>query len=109
MLPIGNMDKTIQLGIRIEKDLMDRIEDLAKNEGIDRSLWIKRALATFVAGEESGMADEAIEDFIHLRIDEKTLLDYADFDKVPKDILKARETKLKNVLEEKSNGKNIHK
>ena len=50
-----------------------------------------------------------IEDFIHLRIDEKTLLEYADFDKIPKDILKARETKLETVLGDKSNGKNIHK
>ena len=101
MLPIGSMNKTIQLGIIIEKDLVNRIEDLAKNECIDRNLWIKRALATFVADEESGMTDEAIEDFIHLRIDEKTLLEYADFDKVPKDILKARETNLKTVLEDK--------
>ena len=109
MLPYVTMKKTVQLGMRIEQDLIDRIEELAKNEGIDRNLWIKRALATFVADEESGMSDEAIEDFIHLRIDEKTLLQYADFDKIPKDILKARESRLRQVLEVKKDGKNIHK
>jgi len=91
------MAKTIQLGLRIEKKLIDRIEWLAKNEGIDRNIWIKRALASFVDEEESGMADEAIEDYIHLRIDEKTLLEFADFDKIPQDIKKAREDNLKKI------------
>jgi hypothetical protein len=103
------MSKTIQLGMRIEKELVDRIEELAKNEGVDRNLWVKRALATFVADEESGMADEAIENYIHLRIDDKTLLDYASFDKIPEDIKKAREVKLKEIMEAKKDGKNLFK
>ncbi len=84
------MNTTTQLGLRIETDLLERIEDLAKKEGIDRNVWIKRALAVFVSDEESSMADEAIEDYIHLRIDEKNLLKYALFDKIPKDIENAR-------------------
>ncbi|MBU0471628.1 MAG: hypothetical protein KKF65_03320 [Nanoarchaeota archaeon] len=103
------MSETIQLGLRIEKELVDRIEELAKNEGIDRNIWIKRALATFVQDEESGMADEAIEDYIHLRIDEKMLLDFADFKEVPKDIKRAREAILKRITEAKKDGKNIRK
>ncbi|MBL7051998.1 MAG: hypothetical protein ISS01_02820 [Nanoarchaeota archaeon] len=94
------MVKTTQLGIRIENDLIERIEYLAKNEGIDRNLWIKRALSTFVSDEEDGMADGAIEDYINLRIDEETLLEFTDFDKIPEDIKKARKEK----LEEKKNG-----
>ncbi len=97
MLPHVTMIKTTQLGLRIEKELLDRIEDLAKKEGIDRNAWIKRALAVFVSDEETDMADEAIEDYIHLRIDEKALLEYADFDKVPEDVKKARDSKLRNI------------
>lgn len=102
------MNKTIQLGIRVEKELIDRIEELAKNEGIDRNIWIKRALANFVTEEEDGMADAAIEDYIHLRIDEKLLLKYIDFDEIPEDIKSARKIKLKEIMGAK-NGKNIHK
>ena len=98
------MNKTIQLGMRIEKELVDRIEYLAKNEGIDRNIWIKRALASFVGDEEDGMTDGAIEDYIHLRIDDKTLLEYADFDKIPDDIKKARELKIKQIVGGKKNG-----
>ena len=99
------MSKTIQLGIRLEQELVERIEFLAQNEGIDRNIWIKRALATFVDDEETGMSDEAIEDFIQLRIDETALLSFADFSKIPDDILQAR----KEVLLRKTHGKNIPK
>ena len=102
------MTKTVQLGIRIEKKLVDRIEELAKNEGIDRNMWIKRALADIVQDEEDGMADAAIEDYIHLRIDEKTLLKFTEFKEVPEDIKQSRQIKLKGILEVQ-NGKNIHK
>ena len=92
---------TIQLGMRIEKDLVERIEFLAKEEGIDRNLWIKRALGVFVADEEDGMMDGAIEDYINLRIDEETLIEITDFKKIPADIRKAREKKLEKLTEEK--------
>ena len=103
------MSKTTQLGLRLEKELIDKIEFLAENEGLDRNLWIKRALASFVMDEEDGMADKAIEDYINLRIDKKTFLEFTDYEKIPEDIKKAREQKLKQILEENSNGKNIHK
>lgn len=103
------MGKTVQLGLRIEKELLDDIERLAEEEGVDRNLWIKRALAVFVGGELSGMADEAIEDFINLRIDEKTLLGFCDFDKIPQDLKDARANKLKKIVEGNKHGKNICK
>ncbi|MCX6708008.1 MAG: hypothetical protein NT001_07825 [Candidatus Woesearchaeota archaeon] len=61
-------------------------------------------MAAFVADEEAGMADEAIEDYIHLRIDEKTLLQYADFDKTPNDVIKARGAFLKKQMGVKKDG-----
>ena len=103
------MSKTIQLGLRIEEELIDKIKFLAKNEGIDRNLWIKRALATFVRGEEEGMREEATEDYILLIIDKKTFLEFTGYKNIPEDIKNAREQKLKQILEESSNGKNVHK
>jgi len=93
--------------LRIDIQLLEKIEKLADVEGIDKMSWIRRALATFVNGEEKGACDEAVEDYIHLRIDEKTLLEYAHFDKIPEDIKKARESKLKEVSKGRKNGKNL--
>jgi predicted transcriptional regulator len=100
ILPTSNMAKTIQLGIRIDRDLFKRIEQLAKDEGIDKMEWIRRALAVFVGDEEAGMSDEAIEDYINLRIDEKELLQNVNFKEIPNDISEARQ----KVLEQKMRG-----
>ena len=91
------MAKTVQLGIRIEEGLVRRIEELAKGEGIDRNMWIKRALEEFVDKEEEGMIDQAIESYIQLRIDKDELLRWTNMKKVPKDIDKAREGVLKKI------------
>ena len=85
------MVKTVQLGLRIEEDLLKRIEIIAQQEGIDKMSWIRRALATFLAGEEEGMKDEAIEDYIQLRIDEDELKHILNKKTIAKDIAKARE------------------
>ncbi len=103
------MGRNIQLGLRIDKKLLDKIEFLATNEGINRNLWIKRALATFVRGQEEGIREEATEDYILLRIDKKTFLKFTNYDNVPEDIENARKQKLKQILEVKYDGKNIHK
>jgi hypothetical protein len=99
MLPFGIMANTVQLGLRIEKELLDKIEKLSDYEGIDKMAWIRRALANFVHDEENGMSDEAIEDFIHLRIDESELKDFTGFEKIPRDILSAREKVLNQISE----------
>jgi predicted DNA-binding protein len=100
-LPFDIMVKTVQLGLRIEKELIDRIEDLAENEGVDKMAWIRRALASFVGDEEDEMADEAIKDYIKLRIDEKELLKFTEFRKVPEDIKEARKNYLTQIGERK--------
>jgi len=56
------MTKTIQIGLRLDKELLDKITKLSDHEGIDRMAWIRRALANFVSDEEDGMSDAAIED-----------------------------------------------
>ena len=91
------MTKTVQIGLRLEKELLDKIEKLSDYEGIDKMSWIRRALANFVKDEEDGMSDAAIEDYIHLRIDEKQLKDYANFTKVPEDVQQARKDVLAKI------------
>ena len=95
------MAKTIQIGLRLDKELLDKISKLSEREGIDRMAWIRRALAIFVNDEEDGMTDAAIEDYINLRIDEKDLRDYTGFKRIPKDIQEARKRVLSKMVDKK--------
>jgi hypothetical protein len=99
MIPIG-MVKTIQIGLRLDKELLDKISKLSEYEGIDRMSWIKRALASFVIDEEGGMSDQAIEDYLNLRIDEKDLKDLTGFKIIPKDMQEARKRLLSKKIGE---------
>lgn len=94
------MGKTIQLGLRIDVDLLKKIEKMAKYESIDKMSWIRRALASFLKGEEIEARTEAIEDYIQLRIDENKLKKIASFNKIPADIQKARKQVLIKIKEE---------
>ena len=89
--------KTTQIGLRLEKGLLKKIEKLAESEGIDKMSWIKRALGVFVGEEESEMDDAAIKDYIHLRISETDLKQYTGFKEIPKDIQEARKEVLKQI------------
>ena len=88
------MVRRIQLGLRLEEDLVKRIEILAEAEGIDRNLWIKRALADFANQEEDSMAKEAVKSYINLTIDDEELKDHTGFKNIPKDIQDARKEML---------------
>ncbi len=99
------MTKTIQIGLRLDKELLDKITKLSDHEGIDRMAWIRRALANFVSDEEDGMSDAAIEDYINLRIDESELKDYTGFKKIPSDLKEARKKFLDNVVGNKNDKK----
>ena len=104
MLPIDNMKKTVQLGLRIDKELIKKIEKLAEIDRVDKMSWIRQALATHVNIEEKIAIDEAIEDYIHLRCDENELVKIASFDKIPMDVQYARKeviAKLKNEAKSK--------
>ena len=94
------MAKTIQIGLRLDKELLDTITKLSEYEGIDRMAWIRRALAIFVSEAEDEMADSAIEDYIKLRIDEKELKESTGLIIIPDDIQEARKKKLSNIIEE---------
>ena len=92
--------KTIQLGLRIDKDLLKDIEYLSKSEGVDKMSWIKRALAVSVDDEKINMNKQAVKDYIELVIDEKDFKELTGFSKIPKDIEEARKDVLNNIKKE---------
>ena len=92
--------KTIQLGLRIDKDLLKDIEYLSKSEGVDKMSWIKRALADFVNEEKDAMSKEAVKDYIGLVIDERDFKEFTGFSKIPKDIEEARKEVLNKIKDE---------
>ena len=95
------MAKTTQIGLRLDKELLDKINNLSEHEGIDRMSWIRRALACFVNETETAMSDDAIDDYINLRIDEKALKEFTNYSKIPEDIQKARKSKLESISSSK--------
>jgi predicted transcriptional regulator len=90
--------KTIQLGLRIDAELIKKIERLAEYEDVDKAFWIKRALTTFVAGEDTAAKEEAVEDYISLRSDADALKKATGFNHIPKDIEDARKEVIKNIV-----------
>lgn len=91
---------TIQLGLRIDSDLLKEIEYLAQSEGVDKMAWIKRALAVSVDDEKTNMNKQAVKDYIGLVIDEKDFKELTGFSKIPLDIDEARKDVLKNIKKE---------
>ena len=94
------MKKTIQLGLRIDEELLEKIEKMAQYENIDKMSWIRRALATFLKGEEIEAKSEAIENYVNLRIDEKELRNITEMKEVSKDLQDARKEVLNRIKEE---------
>jgi len=73
---------------------------MAQIENIDKMSWMRRALATFLRGEEEEKRTMAVEDYIQLRIDETELKRITSFVKVPEDIQNARKDVLNRVKED---------
>jgi len=94
------MKKTIQLGLRIDEELLEKIEKLSDFEGIDKMSWIRRALASFVDDVEDEMEDRAIKDYLNLRIDEKELKSLTGMKEISKDLQEARKDILNKIKEE---------
>lgn len=95
--------KTIQIGLRLDRELLKEIEILAENEGVDKMAWIKRSLANSVSRERDLITKEAIKDYINLILDEASLKEFAGFSKIPKDIEEARKENLNQIRKEGKN------
>lgn len=97
---------TIQVGLRIEKDLLDQIEFFAEQNKIDKMSIIRQAIALYVGEMESAFEHEAIKDFIAGRIDEATLKKYTNLKNIPEDLKQARADVFKEISKEVLKNKN---
>ena len=89
---------TVQLGMRLDNELMEQIQRLAEWEEIDKNSWIKRAISSAVQDSTDEMTDQVIEDYIKSRIDKTEFLKYMDDKNVPKDIQYARKMNLNKIV-----------
>jgi predicted DNA-binding protein len=92
---------TIQIGLRIEKDLLESLEFFAKNSKIDKMAMIRQAIASYVTEMEDSFEDAAIEDYICLRIDEQEFKEHTGLKEIPKDIKEARQETIKSITKER--------
>ncbi|MBN2395542.1 MAG: hypothetical protein JXC36_03645 [Candidatus Atribacteria bacterium] len=95
---------TVQLGLRIEKSLLKQIEFFADANKVDKMSLIRQAIASYVDEMEDAFQDQAIEDYISGRIDEKELKEDTDMKTIPADIQEARKETLKHIVNKRIKG-----
>jgi len=88
---------TLQIGLRIEKEILDKVERYSKDQGIDKMTFIRTAIANYIDDIEQDFEDFAVEDYINLRIGEKELKNVTAMKEIPKDLQKAREDVLNKI------------
>ncbi|MEM4397615.1 MAG: hypothetical protein QW757_03260 [Candidatus Woesearchaeota archaeon] len=93
------MKKTTQIGLRIDIELMNRIEKIARYENIDKMSWIRRGLAILLKQDEDQLKQEAIGRYINLTIDEKELKQLLGVNEISEDIKNARKEVLSRMKE----------
>ncbi|MGV8162864.1 MAG: ribbon-helix-helix protein, CopG family [Candidatus Nanoarchaeia archaeon] len=93
--------KTIQIGLRIDEELLKRIEQLSDHEGVDKMTWMRRALLRYVEIIDDDTKDGAVEDYIHLRINEEEFLKIMRMKTVPKDVEQARKEMISTIKKER--------
>ena len=67
--------KSIQLGLRLDNDMLEEIQRLSVWEGIDKITWIKRTISDKIRDKMGEMADEIKEDYIKSRMDDQAYLE----------------------------------
>ena len=97
--------KTTQIGLRIDKDVLSQIEELAEFDKVDKMTWIRQAIADRIDDIEQDMDDCAIEDYIHARILEEKFKEDMGWKKIPEDLKQARAESLKYIVKKGREGK----
>lgn len=89
------------ISVRLDDSLVKDIEKYSKLLGVDKSHFIQKGTEMFLGEMAKGYKDEALQDYLNLRITDEDLCDALDIEKVPFDIRKAREEVLKSKIKEK--------
>ena len=88
---------TIQIGLRIDKKLLESVDFFAEKNKDDRMAMIRMAIASYVEEMETALEDAAIEDYLSGRIDEEELKDTTGMKKVPEDLKNVRAQTLNEI------------
>ena len=95
------ISKTTQIGLRLDNDILEKIDEMAEFDKIDKMTWIRQAIADRIDSEEEDMEDDAIEDYIWLRINEEELKEATGLKKIPADLIEARKECLKLIVKKR--------
>jgi len=86
--------QTVQIGLRIDKVLLEEVDYYSVEVGMDRMALIRQAIKSFVLDLHKDEDLEATEDYITGIIDEGEFLEITGMKKVPGDIQEARKSRL---------------
>lgn len=94
------MVKNKLVGIYLENEMLKRLIEIAKEQGIDKSAVIKQAIQEFIDNIDDKMDKYFIEDYINLKITENELKERFEWKEIPKDIQEARKEVLNRIKKE---------
>lgn len=97
--------KTFPTSIRFDPDLLNEVDFIAKEEGIDKATWIKRAVKEEVRVWYEDIRKALAENYIKLRIDDAEYLRLSKSKTIPTEIKKAREQFLQVVVTSKEDSR----
>jgi metal-responsive CopG/Arc/MetJ family transcriptional regulator len=83
--------------IRIEADLLKRLDRYSEKREYSKAEIIRIALESYIANMEEAEDKELIEQYINLRLEPKEFMKVMDFKSIPKDLQKARKEKLEEM------------
>lgn len=94
------MVKNKLVGIYLENEMLKRLIEIAKEQGIDKSAVIKQAIQEFIDNIDDEMDGYFIKDYINLKITENQLKERFEWKEIPKDIQEARKEVLNRIKKE---------
>ena len=100
MLPNGMKDESIQLGIRLDKKVIDDIDFVAKHLGYDRNFLIKKMIREELNDLKKDIREDAVNDYLDFRITEQEYFDILG-EKPEDDLRRSRKENMTMILEEK--------
>ncbi len=89
--------ETVQLGLRIDKKLLEEIENLAEAEKIDKMSWIRRAINLHFFEVKDKIKEQWIKSYLNLSLDEEDFKKLMNLKKIPPDLEKVRKEKLNQL------------
>ena len=91
--------------IRIESDLLRRLERYSEKREYTKAEIIRTALESYISEMEEAGDKQTLEDYINLLITPEEFKRYMGFKEIPADLQEARKEKLESIKRGKKNGK----